>query len=121
MKKSYQIVEPPSLEKLIGNPFQPVVGIAVLEWAIARLKTREPRLFEDIDVEVIAITYMGTYPGIGIHYKRENPDDVGPALSDAIDELIRGVSFTDFLSFVEVSNSSWNEKWQELQRDCDAD
>jgi hypothetical protein len=114
-EKGYEIVEPASLATLLGNPLQASVAVAVLEWAIARIKAQAPHLLDGVDVEIIPVTYMGTYPAIGLRYRKESTDSISPILSNAIDEFVRSISFDDFLSFVDKSNVSWSDVWQKLK------
>lgn len=116
MKNGYQIIEPNSLESLLGNPSHAAIAVAALEWAVDRLKLQSPHLFDDVTVEVVLVSYLGAYPAIGIRYKHEDAPDHGPAISDAIDAIVRQLPFSDFLAFVEKSNSDWCEVWQEIKR-----
>lgn len=115
MQKGYQIIEPTSLGTLLANPSQAAVAVAVLAWTIDRIKTQFPQLFDEVEVEVIPVTYQGTYPAIGIHYKNEGTNDVGPMLSNAIDAFVSHISFSDFMSFVNKTDLYWCDIWQELK------
>jgi hypothetical protein len=97
--QGYQIIEPESLTSLLGNQAQAAVAVAVLEWVIDRIKIQSPKLFEEIEVEVIPVSYYGTYPAIGIRYNHDEMDDIGHMILTAIDFFVEHASFLDFLSF----------------------
>lgn len=116
MNQGYQIIEPSSLERLLGNHTQAALVVAVLEWVIKRLKIRSPQLFDSVNIEVILVSYLGDYPAIGICYKNEDTQDLGPLIEDEIDILVGSLPFSDFISFLEKSNSHWYNIWQELKK-----
>lgn len=89
--RGYQLIFPPSLGRFPAVPSQMAVAVAVLTWAIDRAKSQYAQLFDDVSVEVIPVCYLGAYPGIGIRYAQENPQDRGPAIEDAIDKVIRSM------------------------------
>lgn len=115
MKHGYQIIEPPSLSTLLGSPSQAAVEVAVLTWVIHSIKLHSAQLFDEVSVEVIAVSYLGTYPAIGIRYKHDDPQDLGPAISDTIDDFVRHASFNDFASLIGMSTLPWCDIWQEMK------
>lgn len=115
MNQGYQIIEPTSLEMLLGNPSQATLAVAILEWAIHRLETQFPQLSDEVRIEVIPVSYQGVYPAIGLRYKHDNTPDLGPSISNRVDTLVGELSVSDFISFVETSTLSWCDTWQELK------
>lgn len=115
MHHGYQIVEPASLATLLGNQSQATLAVAMIEWAIHRLKTESPELFEEVTIDVLAVSYQGVYPAIGLRYRHDTTPDLGSRISEMIDAMIERLSVGDFISFVAASNLSWWEFWQELK------
>ncbi len=111
----YQIVEPPSLGTVIAIPSQQPLAVAVLTWVIDRAKSQFEYLSDELSVEVICVTFVGSYPAVGVRYLQENPQDRGPEISDAIDAVMRSMSVADFVSFAEKSKVNWCDAWQRMR------
>jgi hypothetical protein len=115
MTQGYQIIEPSSLARLLVNQSQADIAVAVLNWVIDRLKSGSPQLLDEVSLEVIAVSYLGAYPTIGIIYNNEESRDLSQDISDAIDVIVGGVPFSDFLSFAEMASANWCDTWQQLK------
>jgi hypothetical protein len=107
MNKGYQVVEPKALDRLIANSLQRDFAVATLSWLcqIIRLELAEHLQF--IDVEVICVTYMGSYPAIGIHYKTEGYQNMGPIIESIIDRFLKERSALELTQYVSNSNVNW--------------
>ena len=114
-QRGYQIIEPTCLARLLANSMQAPMAVAVLEWMINKIKTELPQLLEIVDIEVVAVTYFGSYPAIGLHYKNENARDCGAIVSNFIETSTKELPFNEFLAFVGESRRSWDLSWQKLR------
>ena len=114
MTQGYQIIEPSSLERLLVNTSQADIAVAILNWVVARVKSGSPQLFDEVSLEVIAVSYLGVYPAIGIRHNNEESRDLGQELCDAIDAIVERMPFGDFLSFAELASANWCDNWQQL-------
>ncbi len=77
---------------------------------------KSPELYKSVTIEVIAVTYHGTYPAIGVHYGLGDKRDLGAQISTSIDAIVEQASLKDFVSFLESSEQDWGEVWKELRK-----
>jgi hypothetical protein len=114
MTKGYQIVEPSALDSLLTVPSSHVFAMLILSWLCERLPHELPGHVHHVEFEVIGVSYMGSYPAIGIHYKEKNPQDVGPLVEAAIDRLLRDKPVLDLIKFIGAGKIDWSKATQNL-------
>lgn len=97
MSKNYQIIEPPLLDGMIVAPEQDVTVVALLLWVRDLLRADEA--FKDVEIDVIPVTYHGTYPAIGIHYLNNNTPDQSQSVHKKITEILERTTMAQFLQY----------------------
>ena len=113
--EGYQIVEPDSLTKLISNPSQVALTLALMEWITVRFTSDFPHLSGKVWLEVIPVTYQGTYPAFGVKYKSEDLADLGEDIEAAVESLVEKCSVSQMLPYFADSTSDWCKAWQTLK------
>ena len=64
MCEGYEIVEPTSLVGLMRDPTHHELAVFLLSWLATQLKAK----FTDAIFDVLYVTYMDSYPALGVHY-----------------------------------------------------
>jgi hypothetical protein len=80
-----------------------------MSWLCSLLRVDLREHLEHVDFNVICVSYAGSYPAIGIHYKDKNYRDIAPLAEAAIDRILRGKSLAEFARFIDDSNIDWQE------------
>ena len=114
MKKEYQIIEPNKLVGLFGNPKHFEFAVAIFHWLICELRTDGAIQNQNVEIEVIRVTYQGSYPALGIHYKDKIHEDIGPQVITSIEKLLREKPVLDLAISIKNSKSSWKELTDQL-------
>lgn len=107
--KSYQVIEVEQLEDLLSNPEYYEYRVAVLYWLIKQIMSMHSEDLRHVEVEIIRVTYFGSYPCIGIYYKDQIEPDVGPLVESAIDQLLKEKPVIDLVHSIANSGVSWKE------------
>lgn len=115
MRNGYQIVEPKSLSDLLVRSEHEEFSIAVCAWLIDRLRTNLAAELMELRLDVIWVTYMGSYPAIGIQYLKEDASNVGPRIESEIEGILASASLVDFIQFLVITNVSWREAASRLR------
>jgi len=93
--KGYQVVELDCLNEMISND----MSISIMYFLLENI--RNNRLFENVDLEIIKVTYLGSYPAIGIHYKDPcNKMDYEQDVQKACNHIIQQFKVEDFIYFI---------------------
>jgi hypothetical protein len=111
----YQILEPNSLSGLIANPSQAALALALMDWLSIQFASAFPLLSNKVTLDVIPVTYQGTYPAFGVKYKSEDSEDLSKDIEAAIESLIEKSSVSQMLLYFADSTVDWCEAWQTLK------
>jgi hypothetical protein len=116
MSKGYTVIEPRSLNDLIVLPKHRVFAVAIVSWVIYELSTelKEFLAEADTELEVICVTYMGSYPAIGAHSPSSSDVDVRTVVEEAVDRLLSSASTDRLMRFITNSGESWGSVTQRL-------
>jgi hypothetical protein len=114
MSKGYQIVEPRALDELIREPRNRMAAVAVLSWVCEMLRLELQNRCQRVEFEVINVTYLGSYPAIGIHYLDKDPQDIGPIVQATVDRILQERSALELISFIAQENADWHQKTAKL-------
>ena len=109
MKRGYQIIEPSALQPLFSSPLYDVFAVAMMTWLCDLLRLELQDHLQQVDFEVICVTYLGSYPAIGIHYKDEDYQDVGPLAETVIERILREKSALEFARFIAERGINWQQ------------
>jgi hypothetical protein len=116
MSKGYQVIEPDALSPWVRNPSYDVFSVAILSWLCSRLQREFKDYAEYVDIEVIRVTYVSSYPAIGIHYKDESFKDIGPIVEAAINRILQERAILEFVEFFGNDKVNWNEIVERVMR-----
>jgi hypothetical protein len=105
MNDGYNIVEPPCLALLFGNPKCFDFAVLMLQWVASEANAR--CLAGAGVVEVIKVEYAGAYPALGI--KGASLDDAESALSKLAEELLDTRTIPELLTYAAASNVHWRQ------------
>ena len=109
----YQIVEIPQLDE--------IHSVSLFDWDIKKLmylwiihtlnKTLASKGITSYKLELIKVTYSGSYPSIGVEYFEDIDDkyDPSPWIIENAKKLVENSSFLDFYNFC-VQNKEFIEK-----------
>jgi len=115
----YQILEPNSLSKLIANRSQAALALALMEWISIQFTSDFPLLSSKVTLDVIPVTYQGTYPSFGVKYQSEDSEDLSEAIEAAVESLIEKNTVSQMLLYFADSTTDWCEAWQTLKEKFD--
>lgn len=111
--KGYQPVELPSLDTLAThNPEHGFVR-SILAWIAIRLSEQAETLRLGIDVHVITVTYLGSYPALGIVYLKPEPTDLEEWVIEEGEKLLANFSLDHFSRFVKENRTAFLVKLDE--------
>ncbi len=105
--KGYQVVEPPELNPLLVNATYHTFAVAILTWLCKSLKLELRDYLDQVDIDVICVTCMGSYPAIGIHYKDPECDDVSVFVQTTISRLLLNKSVWELVGFIGEDKTDW--------------
>lgn len=114
--KGYQIFEPELLNELVTNTFQHAFAVAILNWLCVLVRLELKEHLQHIEVEVIVVTYMGSYPAIGIHYKTDGYQDMKPIIEKLCDRFLKERSALELAQFISSGNINWEQEAAELMK-----
>ena len=117
-QKSYLILEPVELNKLIANPDYHVFAVSIISWLIHELGSNQKDTLDRlaISLELIHVVRFGPgYPALGIvsdsmEYFDENYQQIEKIVSNTLVSK----SFSDYLKFLPSNNVDWKQKTTEL-------
>lgn len=114
MTNGYQVVEPSTLNAILPRKAHRGIAVAILKWAVSELIAQYGDRLDNIEVEVIPVTYLGTYPAVGIRYQNDPIEDRGAEIESAINQIVLNRPVTDLVNFVCEESNSWDEVWREM-------
>jgi len=110
MSKGYQVIEPRMLDALFSHPIHDVFAVAILTWLCGLLRLEFEEYLDKVEFDVICVTYMGSYPAIGIHYKNKSLQDIGPLVEATIDRYLQGKSVLELVGFIVKDEIDWKKE-----------
>lgn len=115
MSKGYQLLEAAApLAKFLANPKTLEVSVLILAWLAAQLSVELKDQLIGAHIEVIRAEYQGAYPALGIHYEREDKEDLGPLVEMKMAELLRSRSILELLQFAQEAKITWRHRADQL-------
>jgi len=87
--KSYQIVEPPFLDRLISTKAPLSLQMETLNYVVCKLREMIKVKNLPIEVDVIEVKYISEYPAIGIHYLNSETPDYGEFVEEQSEKIIK--------------------------------
>ncbi len=73
----------------------------------------------EVEIEVIRVTYLGSYPAIGIRYLNDPKADLVRLLKRRLIDFWKDKVVLDFAEFLSVSGVSWSEVTKKLLSEGD--
>ena len=107
--KGYQIIEPKQLNSLFSRPVHDAFSVAFLSWICEILRIEFRDRLQYVEFDVICVTYVGSYASIGIHYKDQNYEDIGPRVEKAIARILRNRSAEELVGFIGRDQTNWRK------------
>jgi hypothetical protein len=98
--KGYQIIELFALDQLVKRTERHEFLVLVLNWLIQQINAVAGDRLRHVEIEVITVTYFGSYPALGVHYKGGDKTDAGPLVESIADELLREKPVIDLIRSV---------------------
>src|SRR5689334_14716915 len=105
----YQILEPEFLSRLVQRPNQFDFAVALLHWIVQCLKEELGGQMDRVDIDVIPVKYLGSYPALGIRYGEQNAPDLEPMIRDHIERIVRTRSALELIQSVAGCDARWNQ------------
>ncbi len=120
-KKNYQIIEPEILEKWMATATHNILMYGVLQWLATQLIENNVEKFQDIEIDVVPVEYVGMYLTLGIHYKketsREETIEIENFVQAQIEQLLVNKTALDFISESFEHEASWQERAKKIEDD----
>jgi len=109
MSEGYQIVEPACLGALVGDPKCQDLAILILHWVAAEANAR--RTLPGGTVEVLKVTYMGSYPALGVRGQSPDAsaDETDVRLAELAEELVRSGSVAGLIAHATSTGIHWRD------------
>lgn len=87
----------------------------MFDWLLKEIREQLKDELTDTEVETICVTYMGSYPAIGVHYKNGfKGKDIGELVESAANTLLRERPVIDLIASITSSGVSWKERTAEI-------
>jgi hypothetical protein len=115
MAKGYRIIEFDLLDPVISSSHEEM-GVALLDWMSKLISLELGPKLQGASVEVIKVTYLGSYPALGVHH----PDStvihaVAPLVEKAGTHILETHSIAELLRHMETKD--WWEATKSLMND----
>lgn len=109
MSEGYQVVEPDCLDRLAGDPKCQDLAILILHWIATEANTR--RALPSGTVEVIKVTYMGSYPALGVcgQSSDASADETDARLTKLAEEMLGGGSVAGLIAHAKTAGIQWSD------------
>ena len=116
MQRGHQVIEPVAVERWLPIVRNLEFVVALLHWLVSRIRSVLARERPDLWLEVIPVTYMGTYPALGIRFADgvdgDNPthegDDIDPRIQELVTDLMATARSSDFIDFATDPEADWS-------------
>lgn len=117
MQKTYQLIEPDCFVDLLGRPGDWSIALAVLTFVVRRLKDTEPELCEYVELEIVKVTHLGSYPAIGAFYKRKDID-LESRIQTAIGTLLESTTAMELVQHLTDFTNNWRNFSEDHMINC---
>jgi hypothetical protein len=97
------------LSCLFKKPIHFEFAVAIFSWLIPEIYAALGDELKDVDIEIIRVTYHGSYPALGAHYKDKMPKNVGPLIESSIDRILLEKPVIELIAAVGASKIAWRE------------
>jgi hypothetical protein len=114
MERGYQIIEPTELNQLVRSPIHHELAVAIMYWLIPKVLSKIGGERENVELEVIRVSYQGTYPALGVHYKHRDHLDLGPLIESTVDALLHERPISELVDAIAASDVSWRDVTETL-------
>ena len=116
MQRGYQVIEPVAVERWLPVVCHREFVVALLHWLVSGIRPVLARERPDLWLEVIPVTYVGTYPALGIRFadgvdgdnRTCEGEDVEPRLQQMVAELMATARLSDFIDFAIDPDADWS-------------
>ena len=70
------------------------------------------------EIDVICVTYLGSYPSLGVHHGHDRPipADLEPLIQSTIDRLLGETPVIELINFIGKSQTSWSVVTDDLMK-----
>ena len=108
----------PELNSLMSRPEFLHWALVLLEWVRVRVEKDVASAFPGIETAVVKVTYVGSYPTIGLRGLHVTESERARVLLDAkISELLAGHRLQDLIAFMLASRRPWAERFAAYERE----
>ncbi len=115
MERGYQIIEPTELNQLARSPIHHELAVAIMYWLIPQVLCKIGGDRENVELEVIRVSYQGTYSGrLGVHYKHRDHMDLGPLIESTVNALLHERPISELVDAIAASDVSWRDVTETL-------
>jgi hypothetical protein len=116
MSNGYQVIEPTAVERWLPIVRNREFVVALLHWIVQQIRPvlmqERPELF----LEVMAVTYYGTYPALGLRFadghdgdnRTYEGEDLEPRIQQMVTDLMATARLSDFMDFATHPNADWS-------------
>lgn len=108
----YTVIEPPSLDGWLGNVKNQALLVALLTWLKHRLSQALGGDFPLMQIDIIKVQYLGTYPALGLC--GDYPSDLPERIDVLVDRILQSSSVHDFMSFALEVDVDWDARARAL-------
>lgn len=110
------MIEPVAVERWLPIVRHREFVVALLHWLVSRIRAVLARERPDLWLEVIPVTYMGTYPALGIRFadgvdgdnRIYEGEDVEPRIRQLVTDLTATARLSDFIDFATDPEADWS-------------
>jgi hypothetical protein len=127
MDKDYQVISPDDLGYLVCRRELHRFAVVALYWLIKRLRVELADDLKSVELEIIRVTYYGSYPALGVHYIRDEGSDihvenvdVGPIIESTIETILRKTPAIELIDLIGDENISWEEMTRKIMEEPSA-
>ena len=115
MQRGYQVIEPVAVERWLPVVRHRESVVALLHWLVSRIRPVLARERPDLRLEGIPVTYMGTYPALGIRFAdgfdgdnlTHEGDEFEPRIQELVADLMATARSSDFIDFATDPEADW--------------
>lgn len=108
----------PELDGLVTRPELLPSALVLLEWVRVRVEKDVASAFPGIETAVVRVTYVGSYPTIGLRGLHVTESERARVLLDAkISEVVAAHRLQDLIAFILATGCPWAERIAAYERD----
>jgi hypothetical protein len=120
MGKGYQVIEPDMLSSVSACEKHLDLAVAIYRWLIPLLYDELAKELTHVEIDIIAVCHHGGpgFPAIGLHYKEDNPRDLGPIVEATIERLLNEQPVIGLIKVIGSIDFSWIEESRKIMDDA---